>query len=130
MQLGYTIIYVDSVENTLEFYKRAFNLKIKFLHESKDYGELETGSTTLAFASKEVVQFNQMDDYLKVSQKDKQKSFEIVFVTDEVKNSFDRAIASGAIALQEPKEKPWGQIVGYVQDINGNVVELCNHIDS
>lgn len=130
MQLGYTIIYVNSVENTLEFYKRAFNLKIKFLHESKDYGELETGSTTLAFASQEVAQFNQMDNYLEVSQKDKQKTFEIVFVTDDVQASYDRAISSGAISLKEPEEKPWGQIVGYVIDINGTIVELCNPVSS
>jgi len=130
MQLGYTIIYVNSVKNTLEFYEQAFNLKIKFLHESKDYGELETGSTTLAFASEEVVQFNQMNNYLKVSQVDKQKTYEIVFVTDDVQASYNKAITSGAIALKEPEEKPWGQIVGYVKDINGTVVELCNPISS
>jgi len=130
MQLGYTIIYVNSVKNTLEFYEQAFNLKIKFLHESKDYGELETGSTTLAFASEEVVQFNQMNNYLKVSQVDKQKTYEIVFVTDDVQASYNKAITSGAIALKEPEKKPWGQIVGYVKDINGTVVELCNPISS
>jgi len=130
MQLGYTIIYVNSVKNTLEFYEQAFNLKIKFLHESKDYGELETGSTILAFASEEVVQFNQMNNYLKVSQVDKQKTYEIVFVTDDVQASYNKAITSGAIALKEPEKKPWGQIVGYVKDINGTVVELCNPISS
>ena len=54
MKYGYTIIYVDSVEKTLQFYKSAFDMDTRFLHESKDYGELETGETVLAFASHEM----------------------------------------------------------------------------
>ena len=33
MKYGYTIIYVSSVEETLEFYKKAFGFDIKFIHE-------------------------------------------------------------------------------------------------
>ena len=40
MQYGYTIIYVSSVEETLEFYKKAFGFDIKFIHESKAYAVL------------------------------------------------------------------------------------------
>ena len=49
MQLGYTILYVPDVPATLKFYEAAFGLTTRFLHESGDYGELETGSTALAF---------------------------------------------------------------------------------
>ncbi|MGB2693109.1 MAG: VOC family protein, partial [Thermodesulfobacteriota bacterium] len=51
MKLGYTILYVNNVEKTIEFYKKTFGLKKLFLHESGDYGELDTGDTKLAFAS-------------------------------------------------------------------------------
>ena len=51
MKLGYTIIYVPSVKESLQFYMGAFGLEQKFLHESGDYGELKTGETTLSFAS-------------------------------------------------------------------------------
>ena len=47
LKYGYTIVYVMSVEKTLEFYKNAFGFAVRFLHESKDYGELETGATSL-----------------------------------------------------------------------------------
>jgi lactoylglutathione lyase len=43
MKLGYTIIYVPSVESSLRFFNQAFGLQQKFLHESGDYGELNTG---------------------------------------------------------------------------------------
>ncbi len=51
MKFGYTIVYVDSVSDTLAFYKAAFGFDTRFLHESGEYGELETGATALAFAS-------------------------------------------------------------------------------
>ena len=58
MKYGYTIVYVPSVEDTLEFYKKAFGFDIKFVDESKAYGELYTGETTLAFASHEMGNMN------------------------------------------------------------------------
>lgn len=53
MKFGYAIVYVDSVADTLKFYKEAFGFETRFLHESGQYGELETGNTALAFVSQE-----------------------------------------------------------------------------
>jgi len=51
MKFKYTILYVKSVSKTLKFYENAFGFKTKFLHEAGDYGELDTGETTLSFSS-------------------------------------------------------------------------------
>ena len=51
MRFGYTIPYVREVAPSLEFYERAFSQRRRFVHDSGDYAELETGATTLAFAS-------------------------------------------------------------------------------
>lgn len=51
MKLKYTILYVESVSATLDFYEKSFGFKTKFLHEAGDYGELDTGETTLSFSS-------------------------------------------------------------------------------
>ena len=51
MKFAYTIVYVADVSDTLMFYQRAFGFAPRFLHESGQYGELDTGATTLAFAS-------------------------------------------------------------------------------
>ena len=56
MQLGYTILYVPDVPATLKFYEAAFGLTTRFLHEGGDYGELETGSTALAFSAHSLMQ--------------------------------------------------------------------------
>ncbi len=51
MQFAYTMIDVPHVADSLAFFEKSFGLKWRFLHESGDCGELETGATTLAFAS-------------------------------------------------------------------------------
>lgn len=51
MIFRYTILYVDDVKASLDFYCRAFDFEPGFLHESGDYGELVTGETKLAFSS-------------------------------------------------------------------------------
>jgi len=128
MQYGYTIIYVSSVEETLEFYKKAFGFDIKFIHESKAYGELETGETTLAFASHEMGDMNLGGKYSKANINDKPFGIELAFVTGDVSAAFEKAVASGAVPLKEPEEKPWGQVVGYVRAVDGSIIELCSPI--
>ena len=58
MKLSYTIIYVDNAVKATEFYEKAFGLKTKFLHESNMYAEMDTGDTTLSFASNEMLKMN------------------------------------------------------------------------
>ena len=47
MRFGYTILYVVDVAASLDFYERAFDQRRRLLHESGQYGELDTGATTL-----------------------------------------------------------------------------------
>ena len=49
MKLTYTILYVEDVHKSVEFYKKAFGLKHKFTHEGGDYAEMDTEGVTLAF---------------------------------------------------------------------------------
>ena len=128
MEYGYTIIYVSSVEDTLAFYTRAFGFGLKFIHESKAYGELETGGTTLAFASHEMGDMNLGGKYSKADINDKPFGMELAFVTEDVPADFEKAVAAGAVPLKEPQIKPWGQVVGYVRAIDGSIIELCSPI--
>lgn len=54
--------------------------------------------------------------------------FEVALVTDGVDELYQRAISAGATKVSEPETKPWGQMVAYVRDCNGNLVELCTPI--
>ena len=51
VKFGYTIVYVSNVNDTLSFFVKAFKMNRKFVTEENDYGELDTGETTLAFAT-------------------------------------------------------------------------------
>ena len=51
--------------------------------------------------------------------------FEIAFSTEDVPAAYEKALSSGAKAIKEPEQKPWGQTVAYVGDDFGTIVEIC-----
>ena len=129
MKFLYTIIYVADVPATLNFYVKAFGCKIRFLHENKQFGELDTGSVLLGFAS-EFTARNHMGNFAKNHLDNPLPAgFEIAFGTDDVQKAYDHALTSGALAVQPPMKKPWGPVVAYVRDFNGIIVELCSPME-
>ncbi len=82
MKLGYAIVYVPNVPETMDFYAKAFGLDTRFLHESQQYGEMETGNTTLAFADETFVSTRECFRPNRPS--DKAAGFEIAFVATDV----------------------------------------------
>ena len=130
MKLGYTIVYVPSVELSLQFFIQAFGFKQKFLHESGDYGELSTGETTLAFASHALGGINFPDGHIQASNSKQPLGMEIALVTEDVQNAHRLALEHGASELSAPTEKPWGQVVSYVRAPDGLLIELCTPVIS
>lgn len=127
MKLGYTLIYVDDVEKTMKFYKKAFGLKPGFLHESNQYGEMITGATKLGFVNHKTASAHGFK-YQKINSKKTAPGIEIAFTTSNVKKSFTKAVKANAIPVCAPTKKPWGQIVSYVRDCNGLLVEICSEM--
>jgi uncharacterized glyoxalase superfamily protein PhnB len=128
MLFGYTIVYVDDVAAVLDFYDRAFGIETRFVVDTGDYGELETGGTALAFASHGLGAANLSSGYVRADGT-QPLGFELAFVTPDVASAFERAIQAGAVAIAEPQVKPWGQTVAYVRSIEGSVVELASPIN-
>jgi lactoylglutathione lyase len=129
VRFGYTILYVEDVPRSLDFYERALGLQRRFLHESGEYGELETGATALAFATHELAASNLPNVYGDASEDSGRPPFEVCFVTDDVESAYGRAIEAGADAVTAPQTKPWGQDVAYVRDPDGNLIELASPVD-
>ena len=130
MNFGYTIVYVASVPDALRFYEKAFGFQVRFIHESVQYGELDSGSTTLAFASHAMGEMNFGADYAPVSASATPPGIELAFVTDDVPAAYAKAVAAGAVPLHAPARKPWGQIVAYVRSLEGTLIELCSPMAS
>lgn len=125
MKLKYTILYVENVAKTLAFYERAFGLSRAMLHEGGDYGELDTGTTTLSFSSLDLMSKLGKGAVLP---KRGQPSFEIAFETDNVAESLQQALDAGAELVQPVEHMPWGQTTSYVHDINGFLIEICSPV--
>ncbi len=125
MHFRYTILYVDDVAASLDFFQRAFGLDKRFLHESGDYGELATGDTRLAFSSTAL-----MRQLGKNPEKPRAGApvFEIAFETEDVSTALARAVEAGAALVQDVRDEPWGQTTSYVSDPNGYLIEICSPV--
>lgn len=128
MKYGYTIIYVENVAETLEFYVKAFGFQQKFITPEQDYGELISGETNLAFASLELGNSNFRKGFQASTQNEKPFGIELAFVTENIETDFQKAIDMGATEFEPLTEKPWGQKVGYVRDNNGILIEICSPV--
>lgn len=128
IKFGYTILYVNDVTKSIEFYEQSFGFKRKFITPENDYAELDTGSTTLSFASKQLGNTNLKNGFLESSLQEKPFGIEIALIADNVKEVVENSLKNGALLLEEPIVKPWGQTVAYIRDIDGFLIELCSPI--
>lgn len=125
MEFRYAIAYVDDVPATLAFYERAFGLTRGYVANPPAYGELDTGATRLAFVSHRQAETLIDGGYRPTNIAEQPPGFEIALVTDDVDAAYAHALTAGAIAVAAPDDKPWGQRIAYVRDLNGVLVELC-----
>ncbi len=125
IKFAYTILYVQDVTKSIEFYENAFGFTRKFVTPENDYGELLVGETTLSFVSITLAKSNLTNGFKESSLTDKPFGIELGFTTENVEETISTAINSGATIVENSKTKPWGQIVAYVRDIDGFLIEIC-----
>jgi len=130
IKFGYTILYVEDVEASITFYENAFGFTRKFIAPGNDYGELSTGETTISFASKGLAGQNLPEGFLDSSLEDKPFAIELGFITDDVPETVQKATSFGAVLVSEPKQKPWGQVVAYLRDLDGFLIEICTEVEA
>jgi lactoylglutathione lyase len=127
MKFRYTLLYVQDVAASLRFYERAFGLRTRFLAEGGQYGELEVeGPVSLGFVGNRQAADNLPDGFVANNPKSRPGGFEVGLVTDDVEAAFTKAVQAGAQPAASPTAKPWGQIIAYVRDPDGVLVELCS----
>ena len=128
MKFAYSILYVKNVERTLSFYEEAFGFERKMLTPEGDYAELNTGETTIAFASLELGASNFKKGIQKINTSGQPVGVELALTSNEIEKDYEKAIQAGAVMFEPIVEKPWGQKVGYVLDINNFLIEICTPI--
>jgi catechol 2,3-dioxygenase-like lactoylglutathione lyase family enzyme len=120
------ILYVRDVAGSVAFYEEAFGLKRRFIHEAGMYAEMDTGATTLSFAANGLAKSNLPCGFRENDPSGPPAGFEVALTTADVQAAYDQALVAGAVPLAAPASKPWGQIVAFVRDKDGIIVELCS----
>lgn len=129
ISLGYTIFYVDDVTETVRFFEEAFGLERRFVTEQEDYGEVETGATTLAFVSLELATANlEAAGGFVPPDETRPPPASVTLVTDDVAAAVAGAIAAGGTGYVDPVQKPWGQSVAYVLGPSNLLIEVATPV--
>ncbi|MCL9682742.1 VOC family protein [Legionella maioricensis] len=128
MKLTYTILYVNNVNDSVEFYQNAFGIKNRFIHESGDYAEMDTGEVTLAFCAHNLAKDIIKQKYLKASQKQLIGS-QISFEPHNLKEAYETALENGAKSIIPPEVKPWGWESAILLDLDGHIVEIAKELE-
>ena len=129
IKFAYTILYVSDVKRTAEFYSKTFGFEVRFIAPGDEYAELNSGSTTLSFAAHSLANSGLKDGFQMADLKAKPFAMEVGFTTVDVPALVEKALAAGATLVEAPKEKPWGQMVAYVRDLEGFLIEICTPMD-
>ena len=129
INFAYAILYVKDVVKSIAFYEKALGMQRKFIAPGDEYGELITGSTTLSFAAISLAQKNLSAGFVESTLNGKPFGIEIGFTTKDVEETYRQCIAAGATEVEKAKTKPWGQVVAYVRDPDGFLLELCTPME-
>lgn len=88
---------------------------------------METGATTLSFTAYSLAS-DIVGQYHASRAQETPLGIEIALITEDVPQAYAKAVENGATVLKEPVTKPWGQVVAYVRDLNGVLVEICTPV--
>ena len=88
------------------------------------------GATTLSFAAATLALSNleHAGGFARLDQSTPPPGASITLLTDDVAAALSTALDAGATPYTEPTQKPWGQTVAYVRDLDGILVELATPV--
>lgn len=123
MQFMTNVIYVDNVEETLDFYYQAFGFITFSLSDNAEYGELDTGNVKIAFANHPYAQAHFKQGYIRAHPKQPALGFELRFTCNNLSESYDKAVLAGAEPLCPPCQKE-SLHYAYVRATEGTLICL------
>jgi lactoylglutathione lyase len=127
--LGWVIVYVPDVRAALDFYGRAFGLQTVFIDPPASFGQLETGTTALAFATEDRAR-QEIGGPFRVGRVGEEPcNVEVCLVFDDPVAAFDHAVATGCTPVTRPVPKPHGQTSGFLRDPYGTLIEVASPLN-
>lgn len=129
VHLGYVFLFVEDVPAAVSFYERAFGLNCRYLDEEAMFAELDTGATVLAFAQDDFASEANGIRHRRNAPDQEAPGLSFTLVSDDVAADWTRAVEAGATPVEPPAAKPWGQLVGYLRDPHGFIVEVASAVN-
>lgn len=123
MKLDCVMVYVEDIAATTAFYEKAFGLKPRTLDLEQGYAQMDTGDAALAFAIETAGLHDGATMRLNRAG-EASVAVQIAFVVDDVHAAWERAMAAGCSVVRPLVERPWGQTLGTLRDLNGILIEL------
>ena len=123
-RLGWVIVYVPDVMAAIEFYEKTFGLERAFVGEDAASASSTPGRPSSRSPRSTLVESNFEFGFRRPG--DQPFNVEVALVFDDPEAAFARALENGASSIAEPKTKPWGQVVAYVRDPFGTLVEIAS----
>jgi lactoylglutathione lyase len=126
--LDSTVLHVADVERALVFYETAFGLQRRFVDDRVVYAELETGATTLALTQRDFA-LEQSGPTAPSGPDDLPPPCELALAVADVAAGVAQALAAGATLVRAPATKYWGQVVAYVRDPDGHLLQISTPLN-
>ena len=124
MRFDGLMMWVEDVRATADYYRDALDIPTRWIRDEGDYAQLETGEATLQLAAASAAHATGVD--VVVARPDASApGFQLSLATEDVAAAVQRAVDLGGSLVAAPVTKPWGQVVGYVRDINGFLIEIA-----
>jgi catechol 2,3-dioxygenase-like lactoylglutathione lyase family enzyme len=123
------IVYVPDVPAAVELYERAFGMARTFIDPSGRFGQLDTGTTALAFAAESLADEHLPAGVRRPGPDEPPANVELALVFEDVAAAFRHAVAEGCTPLAEPAPQPQGQTVGWVRDPFGTLIEIASPLE-
>jgi lactoylglutathione lyase len=117
-RLGWLVLYVDDLERSSAFYEGVFHLERAVDWEG--YREYETGPTRFGLLDR--AQARAHVPAAAGGSRASQVSFTVEL--DQVDQTYLAAVASGAVGVAEPGDKPGALRVGFVADPDDHLLEI------
>lgn len=124
MRLDGVMLWVPDVRATVRYYQDAFDVHPRWVRDEGDYAQMETGATVLQFAAQEAAPSSGVEIVIAAPDRPA-PGVQLAFVADDVPSAMRRAVDAGGSEVAAPVTKPWGQVIGYVRDVNGFLVEIA-----
>jgi uncharacterized glyoxalase superfamily protein PhnB len=122
---SHTVIHVGNVVHSVEWYGHVFGLARTYLAPDGSYAELDTGGAMLSLCSNQLAR-KTYPTFQRNSLLEEPCGVHLCFTTDDVTLLYKYALSQGAVPIQGPTIKPWGQEEAWIRDLNGVPVAILS----